>query len=99
MSKLLDPCVPVMKALIVGLRVDIGDYTYQYDPDEEEVFIVGKTSSGEEVFLRTETLSLNGFIRMVHRELTEGQRIAVVSQLSLLKDAKTRGSTTLETSS
>jgi len=88
MSKLLDPCVPIMKALMAGLRVDIGNYTYQYDPNEEEVFIVGKTSSGEEVFLRTETLSLNGFIRMVHRELTEGQRIATVAKLSLLRDRK-----------
>ena len=96
MSKLLDPCVPVMKALMTGLRVDIGDYTYQYDPDEEEVFIVGKTSSGEEVFLRTETLSLNGFIRMVHRELTEGQRIAVVSQLSLLRDRSEKRKETID---
>ena len=88
MSKLLDAYVLVMKALMAGLRVDIGDYTYQYDPHEEEVFIVGKTSTGEEVFLRTETLSLNGFIKMVHQELTEGQRIATIAKLSLLRDRK-----------
>jgi len=88
---LLDPTLIVLKALFAGLRVKVGEYEFCYEPEEEEVFIVGKTFSGDEVLLRTgETLSLNGFIKMVHRELTEGERMGLVAQLGLLRERKQR---------
>lgn len=94
-TKSRDACTVVIEALMSGLRVKIGDYTYVYDPDQNEVFIVGKTSSGEEVLLRTDTLTLNGFIKMVHKEFSDEELLALVGQLTLRRlgygTAKYRG--------
>jgi len=77
----VDSCVIVMKALMMGLRVNIGDYNFQYVPEKEEVFIIVQDSNGKERFLRTSMFSLNAFVRMVHSELTEEQRIKIVTEL------------------
>ncbi|MCD6148975.1 hypothetical protein J7J18_06415 [bacterium] len=82
-TKSRDACTVVIEALMSGLRVKIGDYIYVYDSDQNEVFIVGKTSSGEEVLFRIDTLTLNGFIRIVHKEFSDEELLALVSQLTL----------------
>ncbi len=80
-----DPTLIVFKALFKGLDVKIGDHVFTYEPQEDEFFIKAKNSRDEDVLLRTDGITLNGFVRMVHRELTEGERIKLVAQLGLMK--------------
>jgi len=90
--RILDPVVVVVKALFAGLRVKIAGYEFYYDPNDEEVFIVSKRSSGEEAFLRTDTISLNSFIKMIHAGLSDIERVNLVYRLAIRKQTGRRRS-------
>jgi len=85
---IVDSVVIVMKALLMGLEVNIGDRIFVYNNETDSVVIKGADSKENVVYLNTVGLTLNGFIKMVHDKLTEEERIKLVGSMAIMKNTR-----------